>query len=66
MLYKGDLVCYRDAVPADRPMEWPVEDLGVVIAISGCDTVKVQWQKSNSCHRYLREELILVARAASL
>ena len=66
MLYKGDLVTYRDDIAhAEEGPRWPLNDVGVVIDTSGCDMVKVQWQKSSRSHRYLREELILVARGTS-
>ena len=66
MLNKGDLVTYRDDIAhAEENLRWPLNDVGVVVDTTGCDMVKVQWQKSRRSHRYLREELILVARGTS-
>jgi|TARA_E500000305_G_C3962598_1_gene207918 hypothetical protein len=59
MLQKGDLVSYNDAIPDCFDV---INDIGVVVEVSGVDTVKVQWQKSGSTHRYLREELRMLAR----
>ena len=66
MLKKGDLVTYRDDIAhAEENLRWPLNDVGVVIDTTNRDMIKVQWQKSSRSHRYLREELILVARGAS-
>lgn len=68
MLKKGDLVTYRDDIAhaeENLPLRWPVNDVGVVVDTTNRDMIRVQWQKSNRSHRYLREELILVARGTS-
>ena len=39
-----------------------IGDIGIVVEVNGSDVIKVRWQKTGKIHRYIREELRMLAR----